>query len=132
MGRSCCDLLFRGMPGCRGLLSRRRSVVGAVPDLPDRSCLAAAWRDLCLNGMFWKEGAFRWGEEGIATLNNDGEWVNAVELNKGGKETFVSGPWKPQYGLGTYGIDTSTGTVREGHLPPSVRRVALDRAMSPV
>jgi len=61
--------------------------------------------------MFWKEGAFRWGEEGIATLNNDGEWVNAVELNKGGKETFVSGPWKPQYGLGTYGIDTSTGTV---------------------
>mgnify|MGYP001112200234 CR=1 FL=1 len=47
----------------------------------------------------------------LASLDASGNWVNAVDLNDGGTKTFVKGPWKPQYGLGTYGFDARTGTV---------------------
>ena len=48
---------------------------------------------------------------GIATTDANGKWVKAVSKNIGGNPKFVSGPWQPNYGLGTYGIDTSTKTV---------------------
>jgi hypothetical protein len=35
----------------------------------------------------------------------DGEWVNAVDENFGGEKKYVLGKYKPEYGLGTYGID---------------------------
>ena len=47
----------------------------------------------------------------IATLNSSGVWTNAVNENFGGAKTFVNGPWKSTYGVGTYGIDTNTNTV---------------------
>ncbi len=51
------------------------------------------------------------GGIGIATFV-DGEWVNAVDENYGnGKRKFVVGKYKPQYGLGTYGIDPKTKTA---------------------
>jgi hypothetical protein len=53
------------------------------------------------------------GGFGIATKDEDGKWVNAVDMNLGGASTppFVSGPWESSYGLGTYGVDPATGTA---------------------
>ena len=50
------------------------------------------------------------GKFGIATYV-DGKWVNAVDENFGGEKKFVFGKYKPQYGLGTYGIDPKTKTA---------------------
>jgi hypothetical protein len=51
------------------------------------------------------------GGFGIASKNDEGKWVNAVDLNEGGMKNFVQGPWNPSYGLGTYGVDASTKTA---------------------
>ena len=32
-------------------------------------------------------------------------------MNSGGVRKFVHGPWKAQYGLGTYGVDPWTHTA---------------------
>ncbi len=50
------------------------------------------------------------GDIGIATWV-DSHWVNAVDENFGGTKIFVVGKYKPQYGLGTYGIDPVTRTA---------------------
>ena len=47
----------------------------------------------------------------LVALNSTGTWVNAVSMNAGGKQRFVSGPWKSTYALGTYGIDTRRRTA---------------------
>jgi hypothetical protein len=48
----------------------------------------------------------REGLLGLATKDENGDWVNAVDMNFGdGNKQFVLGPWKPGYELGTYGID---------------------------
>ena len=59
-----------------------------------------------VNPHHFKEGFFA-----LATKDADGNWVNAVEKNSGGTKTFVAGPWKKGYALGTYGIDQRTKTV---------------------
>jgi hypothetical protein len=49
---------------------------------------------------------------GIATKDDRGRWVNAVDMNIGDSaQRFVVGPWKSEYGLGTYGIDPKTHTA---------------------
>ena len=48
---------------------------------------------------------------GLATKDENGDWVNAVDMNFGGTKKFILGPWKPAYGLGTYGIDLRTHTA---------------------
>jgi hypothetical protein len=40
-----------------------------------------------------------------------GGWVNAVDANVGGTTRYVNGPWVPDYGLGTYGIDRATDSA---------------------
>jgi len=47
------------------------------------------------------------GAFGIATKDEDGNWVNAVDMNFGGTKKFVHGPWKSGYELGIYGVDAS-------------------------
>jgi hypothetical protein len=47
----------------------------------------------------------------LAAYGDTANLVNAVFKNTGGTSTFVNGPWQPGYGLGTYGLDTSTNTV---------------------
>ncbi len=47
----------------------------------------------------------------LATPDGNGNWINAVDQNLGGAKTLVTGPWKAGYALGTYGIDTASGTV---------------------
>jgi hypothetical protein len=56
---------------------------------------------------------FGQGEIGIASLDSKGRWVNAVELNFGGKKKFILGPYSPVYAnqLGTYGIDPVAKTA---------------------
>jgi hypothetical protein len=48
---------------------------------------------------------------GLATRDTNGDWINAVDMNRGGSPRFVRGPWKPDYDLGTYGVDPSTKTA---------------------
>ncbi|RXK88917.1 metallophosphoesterase [Chlorobaculum sp. 24CR] len=42
---------------------------------------------------------------GLVTKDAAGRWINAVEANSGGAATFIDGPWKRGYALGSYGID---------------------------
>jgi hypothetical protein len=51
------------------------------------------------------------GSVGIATIDAGGKWINAVNVNSGGVKKFVAGPYKTEYGLGTYGIDPGTQTA---------------------
>lgn len=51
------------------------------------------------------------GGFGIATRDDRGNWVDAVDMNTGGTKKFVSGPWNAGYGLGTYGVDPETRTA---------------------
>ena len=51
------------------------------------------------------------GSYGLATLDENGNWVNAVETNYGGTPRFVRGAYKPGYELGTYGVDPRTKDV---------------------
>jgi hypothetical protein len=51
------------------------------------------------------------GGFGIATKDAHGNWINAVDMNFGGTKSFVMGPWKEGYALGTYGVDPSTKTA---------------------
>ena len=55
------------------------------------------------------------GTYGLATKDTNGKWVNAVDKNTGGTKQFVLGPWSPEYGLGTYGIDTDFGHGMGGY-----------------
>jgi hypothetical protein len=48
---------------------------------------------------------------GLAVRDGSGGWVNAVDPNNGGTKTFVKGPWKSGYKLGTYGVDPSSKTA---------------------
>jgi hypothetical protein len=47
---------------------------------------------------------------GIGTFVGE-KWVNAVNENIGGEKKFVVGPYKAEYGLGTYGVDPATKTA---------------------
>jgi hypothetical protein len=47
----------------------------------------------------------------IATKDENGSRVNAVDLNTGGTKKRVSGPWRAGFGLGTYGMDPKTHTA---------------------
>jgi hypothetical protein len=51
------------------------------------------------------------GPFGLATRDDNGKWVNAVDMNFSGTKSFVSGAWNPSYKLGTYGVDPSTHTA---------------------
>lgn len=51
------------------------------------------------------------GSFGLASLSDNGTWINAVDANSGGSKTFVNGPWKSSYTLGTWGVDTANGVV---------------------
>ena len=55
------------------------------------------------------------GSFGLATKDDHGNWINAVDKNKGGNKggnkKFVAGPWQQGYELGTYGVDPATKTA---------------------
>jgi hypothetical protein len=45
------------------------------------------------------------GRFGLMTRDAAGRWIEAVEANTGGTATFIDGPWRRGYALGTHGID---------------------------
>jgi hypothetical protein len=47
----------------------------------------------------------------IATRDKNGNWVNAVDMNFGGRKRAVAGPWQSMYELGAYGVDLKTHTA---------------------
>ena len=47
----------------------------------------------------------------LATTDGNGRWVKAIDENLGGSTTFVKGPWKSGYALGTHGVDAEKGVV---------------------
>jgi len=47
----------------------------------------------------------------LSTKDQNGNWVNVVNQNVGGKKKFVLGPWNSAYPLGTYGVDPVTHTA---------------------
>jgi hypothetical protein len=47
----------------------------------------------------------------LATRDETGRWVNAVDMNFGGTRKFVPGPYASGYELGTYGFDADTRTA---------------------
>jgi len=49
------------------------------------------------------------GQVGIG-IKGASAWVNAITGNTGGSKTFVVGPYKSTYTLGTYGVDLSNHT----------------------
>jgi hypothetical protein len=51
------------------------------------------------------------GAAGILTKDADGRWALAVDVNNGGKKTFVLGPWDKNCGLGAYGINLNDNTA---------------------
>jgi hypothetical protein len=51
------------------------------------------------------------GHFGIVARDKAGNWVNAVDRNYGGAKKFVPGPWTPACRLGSYGVDTKSGTA---------------------
>jgi len=53
----------------------------------------------------------RKGLIGLATRDENCNWVNAVDYNIGGTKKFVFGPWDASYGLGSYGVDQKTKTA---------------------
>ncbi len=56
---------------------------------------------------------FGHGLLGLATPDEKGNWVNAVDMNfgDGSVKKFVLGPYNSSYGLGTYGIDLKKHTA---------------------
>ncbi|MGD0234577.1 MAG: metallophosphoesterase [Syntrophorhabdales bacterium] len=54
------------------------------------------------------EKGLRRGLFGLVSMNQNGDRVNAVEKNFGSTKRFILGPWRPGYGLGTYGVDPHT------------------------
>jgi hypothetical protein len=68
--------------------------------------LSLSYDNYIVNHEELKRGLF-----GMVTKDAQGNWVNAVDKNFGGKKKFVYGPWLPGCELGTYGVDPHTKTV---------------------
>jgi len=47
----------------------------------------------------------------LSTRDANGNWVNAVNANFGGRKRFILGAWNSAYPLGTYGVDPATCTA---------------------
>lgn len=50
------------------------------------------------------------GQFGVLARDSAGGWTLAVAGNQEAPK-FVAGPWKSEYGLGTYGVDLKTGSA---------------------
>ncbi|MBN1980545.1 MAG: metallophosphoesterase [Chitinivibrionales bacterium] len=66
---------------------------------------------LTYNHSFWRNRFLKLNEAGLVMRQKNGYWVNAVDVNYGGENRFVDGPWKPGYTLGAWGIDSKNHYV---------------------
>ena len=72
----------------------------------DKFVVSMSYAELAAHGVHFSNGKF-----GIASRNDVGGWVNAVDRNFGGTKQFILGPWNASYALGTYGVNTATKTA---------------------
>jgi hypothetical protein len=79
---------------------------GLGNDKADVYTLALTFDDKSVSNEQLKHGLV-----GLVSRDDHGNWVNAVDRNLGGTKKFVFGAWHPNYGLGTYGVDSHTHTA---------------------
>jgi len=98
-------------PGCTG--DDERKLASNILSLWGMGDLGEEQTDTYVLSMSYDKRPVHLGNGAftLATKDADGNWVNAVEMNFGGNERFVMGPWKSAYELGTYGVDPKTKTV---------------------
>jgi hypothetical protein len=89
------DVLSLGGMSMTSRSSKTDEYVLSISYIPDGSS-----RSLIQNDHF-----------GLLARDSSGKWVNAVTMNSGGIEKFVTGAWDPIYKLGTCGVDTTTNTA---------------------
>ncbi|MDD4881996.1 MAG: metallophosphoesterase, partial [Gallionellaceae bacterium] len=87
------------------------SLVGRLPNADGTTVGDPYVLSLSYDGAAVRPTALRTGNFCLQARDADGNWVKAVNLNEGGSEKFVYGPWKSSYGLGTYGVDANSRTV---------------------
>ena len=89
------------------------NLTGLLPDAPESREADIYTLSLSYNPTKIRPSQLVGGDFALAARDgdNNGSWVNAVDLNSGGARNFKYGPWRAQYGLGTYGVDPRTKTV---------------------
>ncbi|MEN6429380.1 MAG: metallophosphoesterase [Coriobacteriales bacterium] len=82
---------------------------GVLPDT-DRTDVGDVY---VLSMSYDTERAHAWGSGRylLATRDEKGKWVNAVDTNHGGTARYIAGPWRKGYPLGSYGVDASSKTA---------------------
>jgi len=92
---------------CAGFYPKDGATAGDILTLKGMDyTLGSGFTDIFTLSMTYDSGS-----PVLAGLNEKGQWQNAVDFSSGGVGQFIRGAWKPEYPLGTYGIDTSSKTV---------------------
>ena len=102
-GRKLTKDVTTGWSGPTG----QRRLLGNVLTLQGLTDVGACRTDTFALAMAVTHGGGSAGVSILVSRNAEGRWVNAVDLNVGGKASFVRGPWKAGYPLGTYGVDSA-------------------------
>nr|WP_321465014.1 metallophosphoesterase [uncultured Desulfobulbus sp.] len=88
-----------------------KSLTGELPASDEPTATDTYTLSISYNTKKFRPSQLVTGRVAIAACGEDQLWKNATAFNTGGSKKFVLGPWKDTYGLGTYGIDTKSGTV---------------------
>jgi hypothetical protein len=87
------------------------TLTGMLPDRDESRQTDAYTLALSFDPRFVRPSQLATGRVVLASRNASGRWVNAVDMNSGGKGSFRYGAWRPEYGLGTYGVDPKSSRV---------------------
>jgi len=87
------------------------SLTGLLPDSNEPTITDTYTLSISYNKKKFRPTQLVTGRVAIAACGEDQLWKNATAFNTGGTQKFILGPWKDTYALGTYGIDTASGTV---------------------
>lgn len=87
------------------------SLTGSLPAADESTATDTYTLALTYNKTKFRPSQLAAGRVVLAVRDANKLWKNAVALNTGGTKKFVFGPWNKKYGLGTYGVDTKTGTA---------------------
>jgi hypothetical protein len=87
------------------------TLTGMLPDRDESRQTDAYTLTLSFDPRFVRPSQLATGRVVLASRNASGRWVNAVDMNSGGKGSFRYGAWRPEYGLGAYGVDPKSSRV---------------------
>ncbi|MBN2039445.1 MAG: metallophosphoesterase [Spirochaetes bacterium] len=94
-----------------GWLDKEYNLDSNILTLDGMADFGSATTDTYVLSMKADKKIKNWKYYRLVAKNSYGFWVNAVDLNEGGSKVFVKGSYKPEYTLGTYGVDKATNTV---------------------